>query len=112
MTPNIRWKTGDALDVSFLGDEQFDVALGMETIEHFTYEDAVLYVGNISSHLKNRGVFIGTSSFPKEEETAKKLCEGNEFHKHIFTFSEMKSILDQHFRKHKILNNWLFIARK
>lgn len=109
---NITWREGDALDMAFLGDEKFDVALGMETIEHFTYEEGCQYVNNIASRLKEDGVFIGTSYFPYDRSVAEKHCNKNEFHRHIFTYDELDGILKRHFIKHRILNNWLFIAEK
>lgn len=109
---NIQWLNGTALDLSFLGDEKFDVVLGMETIEHFSKEDGEKYICAISGVLEEKGIFIGTSAFPETEEEAEKLCISNQYHLHIFTYNEISSILQKYFTKFHIINQWMYIAIK
>jgi 2-polyprenyl-3-methyl-5-hydroxy-6-metoxy-1,4-benzoquinol methylase len=109
---NIHWLKGDALDISFLGNEHFDVITGMETIEHFTYIKAVTYIENMKNILKKNGIFVGTSSFPLDRKTADEVCSKNPSHKYIFTFPEMNELLDSLFSEHIIVDNWMFIARR
>lgn len=108
----IDWRVGDALDFSFLHEERFDVVLGMETIEHFTYDEGCRYVENVSGCLNRGGFYIGTSYFPHEKKVAEEHCAKDSFHKHIFTLNEINEILGRYFRKHTVLKNRLFIAKK
>lgn len=107
---NIRWLVGDALKTSFIN--YFDIALGMETIEHFSKDDAKKYISEISKHLGENGIFIGTSSFPRTRMEADELCTKNPYHLYIHTESEMSDLLQQYFTEHKIISNWMFIAIK
>lgn len=109
---NIDWMIGDSLDLSFLKEKKFDVALGMETIEHFSKPDGERYVAQIASVLKRDGFFIGTSSFPIDRKSADDLCSTNPYHLHIFTYDEMDEILEKYFTEYTIVNNWMFIAKK
>lgn len=112
MASNISWITGDALDLSFIGSSKFDVALGMETIEHFTKEDGEKYISEVSNSLKANGLLIGTSSFPFSRSDADQLCSNNSKHLHIFTYDEINEILSRYFAEHIVINNWMFIAKK
>jgi ABC-type polysaccharide/polyol phosphate transport system ATPase subunit/SAM-dependent methyltransferase len=109
---NVRWLAGDARNMAFLGDQRYDVALGMETIEHFTYADGALYVAEVARALCSDGVFIGTSAFPETEQEALDLQRTNPYHLHIFTRSEMIDLLSCHFSRVSIIGNWMFIAYK
>lgn len=108
----ITWLTGDARDLSFLGDALFDVALGMETIEHLTADDGARYVAEVATHLRPGGVFIGTSAFPETREEAEQIRSTNPFHLHIFTKVELESLLARHFSTWNIIAGWMFIAVK
>lgn len=110
-TSNIFWTIGNALDQSFL-NEKFEVALGMETIEHFSKNNSETYISQIASVLNKKGVFIGTSAFPKKRKTADELCAGNPYHLYIFTSDEIKEILSKYFSKYILIDNWMFIAWK
>ena len=109
---NIEWLRGDALDLSFLNKEYFDVALAMETIEHFSREDGQRYIYEISKALKKDGILIGTSVFPNTTQEAADMCSKNSYHLHVFTYKEMKRLLKKHFSQYKIINQWMFIAQK
>jgi len=109
---NIDWVVGNALDPSFLSDSKFDVAFAMETIEHFSKADGILYIQNLSNRLRKNGILIGTSAFPLRVEDAIKLKAKNPYHLHIFTYSEIYQILNQFFSEFTIVNNWMFIAKK
>jgi len=109
---NVSWLTGNALDMSFLGNTNYDVALGMETIEHFSCNDGEIYVRGVAERLRIGGIFIGTSFFPNNKEEAEIILKNNPFHLHIFTHDEISNILSKYFRKFIIINNWMFIAHK
>jgi cyclopropane fatty-acyl-phospholipid synthase-like methyltransferase len=109
---DINWLRGNALDLSFLNGKFFDVITGMETIEHFSPSETYIYIRNIRNSLRDRGVFIGTSSFPPDRKTADNLCTTNHYHKHIFTLSEIDELLSSFFSEHVIIDNWMFISRR
>jgi 2-polyprenyl-3-methyl-5-hydroxy-6-metoxy-1,4-benzoquinol methylase len=109
---NICWLKGNAFDISFLKNERFEVISGMETIEHFTYPEAIAYTENMRNALNTNGIFVGTSSFPCDRKTADEICSKNPSHKFIFTFSEMNELLGSLFAEHTIIDNWMFIARR
>ncbi|WP_298368871.1 methyltransferase domain-containing protein [uncultured Lutibacter sp.] len=109
---NVNFIQGDALDVSFLQEEKFDVVTAFETIEHFTKLDGEKYMIEMGKVLKDGGVLIGTSSFPETDEQAKKLRLTNPYHLHIFTETELKKILESIFKEFHVINKWMFIAIK
>ncbi len=109
---NVNWMTGNALDLSFLGQKEFDVALAMETIEHFTKEDGERHISEISSRLKENGLLVGTSCFTNTRKIADEECKRNKYHKYIFTLEEIKSILGKHFREYVVVSSWMFVAKK
>lgn len=109
---NVNFIEGNALNSSFLKEEKFDVVTAFETIEHFSKEDGETYIFEIAKVLKEGGVLIGTSTFPDTDFEAKKLRLTNKYHLHIFTETELKGILNLNFKKHHIINQWMFIAIK
>jgi 2-polyprenyl-3-methyl-5-hydroxy-6-metoxy-1,4-benzoquinol methylase len=109
---NVDWCEGDALDPRAEWRARFDVALGMETIEHFSKEDGRAYVASVAQTLAPGGYFLGTSSFPKTAQKAAQLCAKNPYHLHVFTQAEMNEILGEFFVDHAIVDRWMFMARK
>jgi len=74
-------------------DEKVDVITLMEAIEHFDKEDGIRLLTKLCENLKDNGIVILSSGFPKSREKADKLCAQNLFHHHIYTKQEMKIIL-------------------
>ncbi|MFZ6664549.1 methyltransferase domain-containing protein [Peijinzhouia sedimentorum] len=109
---NVSWTKGNALDISFLDGEAFDVVTAFETIEHFTKSDGEKYISQMALALKKGGFIVGTSSFPENELQAEKLCKTNPYHLHVFTFDEISIILKKYFDEYVIIDNWMFVARK
>jgi 2-polyprenyl-3-methyl-5-hydroxy-6-metoxy-1,4-benzoquinol methylase len=109
---NIRWKLVDVFDMSSIADNGFDVAVAMETIEHFSPNNGEKYIVQLSNKLKKGGIIIGSSSFPVTRDEASEQCKTNPFHLHIFTQAEITEILKKNFREHTVINNWMFIAIK
>jgi 2-polyprenyl-3-methyl-5-hydroxy-6-metoxy-1,4-benzoquinol methylase len=109
---NVNWVIGNALDLSFLGGKKYDLVLGMETIEHFTKENGIIYLSNVASVLNDQGIFIGTSYFPKKRKDANELCALNPYHKHIFTYKEISKIFKKKFKNFEIIDNWMIVATK
>ncbi len=109
---NVNWLSGNALDLNFLDKQMFDVALAMETIEHFDKKDGEKYIELLSKKIIENGILIGTSAFPETRDEAEKICSTNPYHFYIFTEKEMNTLLSQYFKEYVIINNWMFIARK
>lgn len=109
---NIEWGVGDALNLDNYADNSFDVAVAMETIEHFSKENGEKYILNLKRKIKPGGIIIGSSAFPFRRKKADKLCATNPFHLHVFTYFEFARFLKSNFRESKIIGNWIFIARK
>ena len=100
------------MNTSFLGGECFDAITGMETIEHFSKSEGKIYIEQMRNVLRDKGVFIGTSSFPHDRKTADDLCSKNPHHKYIFTLSEMNELLKSCFSEYIIIDRWMFIAKR
>jgi 2-polyprenyl-3-methyl-5-hydroxy-6-metoxy-1,4-benzoquinol methylase len=109
---NINWAIGDALNLNNFNDNSFDVAVAMETIEHFSKENGENYILNLRDKIKPGGILIGSSAFPFSRQKAIKLCSTNPYHLHVYTYFEFKKFLKTHFKESKIIGNWMFVARK
>ncbi len=108
---NIRWQHADALNLASLKDQAFDVALAMETIEHFSAQDGERYLHQLVKKVKKGGILIGTSAFPYSTEEATVVCKRNPAHLHIFTMTEIEKILRQFSQDFVVVDQWMFIAR-
>jgi ubiquinone/menaquinone biosynthesis C-methylase UbiE len=96
-----------------LPDQSQDVALAMESIEHFCQSDIRRYLDELQRVLKPGGMLVGSSSFPQTPEEAETLCARNPWHLHICTRSEMEALLKERFESWSIAFNGLFFwARK
>jgi len=109
---NIRWAVADALDLEEFGRGQYDVVLGMETIEHFSRVRGELYVREVERALACGGVFAGTSAFPESAQEARALEAGNRHHLYIYTRAEMLDLLLRYFSRASIIGDWFFLAMK
>ena len=86
---------GSFLNLSSFLRKGYDVVLGMETIEHNTYENGKKYLQEIDCVLKRKGILILTSIFPDSEKKAEMIRKENPHHLHIFTKKEITSILSE-----------------
>jgi 2-polyprenyl-3-methyl-5-hydroxy-6-metoxy-1,4-benzoquinol methylase len=103
---------GSVLDLC-LPDQSHDVALAMESIEHFSRPDIQRYLDELQRVLKPGGMLVGSSVFPQTVEEAETLCARNPWHLHICTRSEMEALLQGRFESWKIAFNGMFFwARK
>jgi SAM-dependent methyltransferase len=109
---NIDWLSGNALTFDFLPVGFFDVALAMETVEHFSAADARVYIANIEGRLRAGGVLIGTSAFPATREEADAIAATNPHHPHVFTNGEFLELLHTYFSRAAVIGGWMFIAIK
>jgi 2-polyprenyl-3-methyl-5-hydroxy-6-metoxy-1,4-benzoquinol methylase len=108
---NIHFKTMRCEEIDF-DDEFFDIALLMELIEHLTLENGDKCIKKISEVLKPNGVMIGSTYIPENDALRQDhiLHSDNEFHYHIYTFSEMQKLLSKYFLNYKIIGTKYFFA--
>lgn len=106
---NVTWVSGDIFDGAGLG-QFYDVALAMETVEHFTPSRASDYIARLAASLRAGGMLFGTSAFPATEPEAAAIAARNPHHPHIFTEQEFLGLLQQHFARAAIIGNWMFLA--
>lgn len=110
---NISWQNGNCLN--YFKDspaEQFDVVIAMEVIEHFTEEEGISIIKNISHLLKDGGFFIGSSFFPDQKKDALESLQTNQFHHCIYTKDEIDKILHRYFKEATVVSEMYIIARK
>ena len=100
---------GSVLDLA-LRDSSVDVALAMESIEHFNFDDIKRYLDELHRVLKPGGVLVGSSAFPKRREDVSAHVLNNPYHLHICTRDEIKSLLKSRFRRHRIYYNHRYIT--
>lgn len=71
---------------------KFDVILGMELIEHLSFELGEKYLEQCMNNLNENGIIILSSYFPETRKQAEISETENEFHLHIFTKQEIKNL--------------------
>lgn len=91
--------------------EKVDVVVAMESIEHFNKKDGVKYIKNLTNCLVNKGVLVGSSSFPLSKKDAIKLCSTNPYHKYIYTLEEIYSLFRKYFEEVQIFERKIFICK-
>jgi len=84
-SPNLQFVEDSFLDLSNIFEKKFDCVLGMETIEHLTYQDGRRYLQEMDSVLKPGGTIILSSVFPDNKVKAEMIRKKNPYHLHIFT---------------------------
>jgi ubiquinone/menaquinone biosynthesis C-methylase UbiE len=87
---NVEYRVGDGQKIP-LGDASVDLVVSFETIEHV--KDYKTFLSELHRVLKPGGVLV--ISTPNDAAYP----QTNEFHLHEFTFSEIKSLLGEHFPK-------------
>ena len=91
-----------------LDSASVDVALAMESIEHFRLPDIHVYLDELKRVLRTGGMLVGSSAFPEARKAAQALCARNPHHLHICTRSELMEMLRCRFRRHHVSHNGLF----
>lgn len=107
---NIEWLRGDALDPELLSGRFYDVITAMETVEHFSPQEAERYIALLAARLKTGGLLAGTSGFPKTRQEAERLAAQNPHHHWIFTEEEFLALLRRHFSRATLIGGWMFLA--
>jgi ubiquinone/menaquinone biosynthesis C-methylase UbiE len=101
------WLEGSALGLA-LASGTVDIALAMESIEHFSIADIELYLDELWRVLKPGGRLLGSSAFPETREEADLACARNPFHLHICTRNEFSGLLARRFQHYRIFWNSVF----
>jgi ubiquinone/menaquinone biosynthesis C-methylase UbiE len=100
---NIEFKKGDGLRIP-LEDKSVDVVVTFETIEHI--EDYRTFLSEVKRVLRDDGTAL--ISTPNDVEFA----EGNHFHVHEFTYSELKKVVGEYFKNTEsyFQATWKYVA--
>ncbi|MGA1794514.1 MAG: class I SAM-dependent methyltransferase [bacterium] len=107
----IIFKNHSVLDLDSLG-KRFDVILGYELVEHLTFEQCLIYLAQVFTNLKENGMLIMSSYFPRSKNHTEKLQE-NKYHLHIFTQEEIKNIGKKiGFSKVRFWGDFMVVIRK
>jgi len=94
-------------------NQDFDVVLGYELIEHLKLDDGKLFIEQVSNILSKKGILILSSFFPSKNEKARKAERLNKYHLHIYTRNEMKSFLmESGFSRICFLGDFMVVAKK
>jgi ubiquinone/menaquinone biosynthesis C-methylase UbiE len=86
---NLQFLQGDASNIP-LDDSSLDVVVSLETIEHIPKPEK--FVQEVVRILKPNGIFY--VSTPNDDE----FTEGNEYHLHEFTFTELDKLIKKYFK--------------
>ena len=91
----------------------FDVVTAMESIEHFTLENARTYVAEMRRVLRPGGLLVGSTPLPTTQSEVEKEKRKNPFHLHVFTPPELEAFLREYFEDVYVYTNQrYFRARK
>ena len=97
--------------LNFNINNKFDVISCMESIEHFCKGDGELYIKNMHNSLKKDGILIGSSLFLSNRKGADRACLKNKYHKYIYTYTEIKYLLNKFFKNVKV-SSTIFICKE
>lgn len=89
---NLKYYVDNAEQLKNVKDNSVDVVISMETIEHLNNPEE--FVKQVKRVLVQGGIFV--VSTPNDDEYR----EGNDFHLHEFTFSQLKKLIGKYFKKY------------
>jgi cyclopropane fatty-acyl-phospholipid synthase-like methyltransferase len=95
-----------------LASGSVDVALAMESIEHFSIGDIHRYLDELERVLCPGGQLVGSTAFPESRQAADRLRAKNHSHLHICTRCELASLLSDRFHQYRLYRGRYFWARK
>lgn len=98
---NLTYTQGDAHSMPY-SDNEFDVVVSFETIEHLS--DPQAFINEVKRVLTSDGVFI--VSTPNDDE----FMEGNEFHVHEFDLKELTNSIKKNFSKSEFYYQGTYFA--
>jgi len=96
---NLEFRVMDCLDLRLLEKDCFDVACSLEALEHFDRDDGVRYIDELATALRPAGTLVGTtpSAFTRHGAEKRLAEEQNQFHRYIWTHSELQHMLERTF---------------
>ena len=100
---NVRFHVGDATDLDFLKDEQFDVIASFEVIEHVP--NYFQYLSEVQRLLKDDGIFI-ISTPNKKYHSPSSEKPLNPFHVTEFWLDDFKELLKKNFGNVKLYGQY------
>ena len=109
----LNFKQHSVLDLESL-NQQFDVILAYELIEHLRFDDGKLFIKQTWKALNEKGVLILSSWFPLSQKQAQESeLQKNKFHLHIYTRKEIKDLLNKAgYSKVHFWGNMMLLAKK
>lgn len=85
----VTFRHNSILDLNSI-KKTFDAILNFEVIEHLKLDEGKLFLEQVYTNLRKRGVLILSSSFPDSSADAKLVQSRNEFHLKIYSKKELK----------------------
>lgn len=98
--------TMDAREIQ-LADTDFDVVLALDSIEHMTAGDALIYINGVKATLKSEGILLGSTPLVEKECLIPIFLSWNKHHIHMYTENSLETFLRKYFGYvsiHKIYN--------
>lgn len=103
-----KFHIGSVLKMPF-EDNSFDRVIAMETMEHFTLEDAQTYRDEIYRVLRPGGMLIGSTPLPVDQSGVDDE-QKNPYHLHVFLRTEILPFLNERFSASKLMPNHRFFT--
>jgi 2-polyprenyl-3-methyl-5-hydroxy-6-metoxy-1,4-benzoquinol methylase len=108
----LNFKRHSVLDLESL-NQQFDVILAYELIEHLRFDDGELFIKKTGKVLNKKGVLILSSWFPLSQKRGQKSELQNEYHLHIYARKEIGDLLNKAgYSKVRFLGHVMVLAKK
>jgi SAM-dependent methyltransferase len=83
-------------------EENFDIVLALDSIEHFSESDADKYLTGIKRALKKEGLLIGSTPLIPDKDLIKVYLSQNKYHLHMFLKDDLRKKLGKFFANVKI----------
>lgn len=92
---------------------KFDVIIGMEIIEHLRLNEGIEFVSQCYHNLKQKGILILSSKFPKKKNIKKEVLKDNTYHLKLYSKEDIRKINKSlRFSKIKFLGDFIVIMKK
>lgn len=106
---NLSFQQNDIMSLTF-PDNSFDIAVGMESIEHFTKDDGEKYIREVARVIKPGGHLILSSHFANTSEEAISVCSKVPAHLHIWTKEDINNLISHFFSHVSFFDSTLLTA--
>lgn len=85
-----------------LANDKFDIILALDSIEHFSYENAKKYLLGLSNAGKDNGIILGSTPLVIHDSLKPLFLGWNKYHLFMYTRNDLKKQLKSIFPKVKI----------